>query len=107
MTSKLLNRSQLIAVLVGLFIAQTHADENSPKGEVVRVQRIWDTGAHNAFTDLVRLPGKWICVFREGKAHVSPEGAIRIITSTDGTSWKSSALIHLAECDLRDPKIVV
>jgi hypothetical protein len=32
----------------------------------------------------VRFRGEWFCVFREGKAHVSPDGALRIITSKDG-----------------------
>jgi endonuclease/exonuclease/phosphatase family metal-dependent hydrolase len=31
----------------------------------VRVARIWDAGAHNAFTDLIRWRNRWYCTFRE------------------------------------------
>jgi hypothetical protein len=78
-----------------------------PKAELVEVRKIWDRGAHNAFTDLVRFKDAWFCVFREGKAHVSPDGAIRVLASTDGKVWDSAALITSKTMDLRDPKIVV
>ena len=47
--------------------------------ELVEVRKIWDWAPHNAFTDLLRFKGKWFCVFREGNAHVSPDGALRVI----------------------------
>src|SRR5947209_5817265 len=75
--------------------------------ELVAVKKIWDRAPHNAFTDLVRFRGQWFCVFREGKNHVSPDGAIRVITSKDGSKWESAALITSASSDLRDPKITV
>ena len=75
--------------------------------ELVEVTRIWDAAPHNAFTDLVRFNNDWFCVFREGKAHVSPDGALRIITSPDGRSWTSAALITDAQGDLRDAKITI
>ncbi len=75
--------------------------------EIVDVRRIWDAAPHNAFTDLVRHNDRWYCVFREGKAHVSPDGAIRVITSGDGQKWESAALIRSDNSDLRDPKITV
>jgi hypothetical protein len=67
--------------------------------------RIWAEGAHNAFTDLTRHRNQWLCVFREGRAHVSTDGAIRIITSDDGKLWKSAARLTMNGADLRDPKI--
>ncbi|HKB06552.1 MAG TPA: sialidase family protein [Gemmataceae bacterium] len=79
----------------------------TPKAEVVEVKKIWDRGQHNAFTDLARFNDQWFCVFREGKAHVSPDGAIRVLTSTDGKEWSSAALITSKTMDLRDPKIMV
>jgi hypothetical protein len=69
------------------------------------VRRIWDAGKHNAFTDLARHRGEWFCVFREGEAHVSPDGAVRIIRSPDGDSWRSAAFITRDGWDLRDPKL--
>jgi hypothetical protein len=73
----------------------------------VQVVRIWDQAPHNAFTDLVRFQGRWFCVFREGKDHNSPDGALRVITSADGVKWESAALISSNNSDLRDPKITV
>jgi len=74
---------------------------------LVEVQRIWDQAPHNAFTDLVRFQDRWFCVFREGKGHVSPDGALRVITSIDGNTWESAALITSRDSDLRDAKITV
>ncbi len=74
---------------------------------LVSVSRIWDHSQHNAFTDLVRFNERWFCVFREGSAHVSPDGALRVITSTDGEEWSSAALITSDTADLRDAKLTV
>src|SRR6266536_3133006 len=75
--------------------------------ELLEVRRIWDRAPHNAFTDLVRFKGNWFCVFREGTAHVSPDGALRIITSKDGKDWVSAALLTHPHADLRDAKITL
>jgi hypothetical protein len=74
---------------------------------LVEARRLWDQAPHNAFTDLVRFHDRWFCVFREGKNHVSPDGALRVITSTDGEKWESTALITSPNSDLRDAKITV
>ncbi|MBM4000649.1 MAG: exo-alpha-sialidase [Planctomycetes bacterium] len=71
------------------------------------VRRIWDAAPHNAFTDLVRFQDRWYCVFREGRAHVSPDGALRVIRSADGETWESAARITSPNSDLRDAKITV
>src|SRR5688572_25879908 len=75
--------------------------------KVVEGRKIWDQAPHNAFTDLVRFQDRWFCVFREGKGHVSPDGALRVITSADGEKWESAALITSPNSDLRDAKINV
>jgi hypothetical protein len=54
---------------------------------------------------LIRFRDQWLCVFREGQQHVSPDGALRVIASKDGTNWQSIALVRSAGVDLRDPKI--
>ena len=72
---------------------------------IVKLARIWDEAPHNAFTDLVRFDDRWICVFREGQGHVSPDGALRVIESTDGQTWRSAARITDPTADLRDAKI--
>jgi hypothetical protein len=75
--------------------------------ELVEVRRIWDAAPHNAFTDLVRHHGRWYCVFREGTAHVSPDGKLRVLVSPNGTEWASAALLSSPLGDLRDAKIVI
>lgn len=74
---------------------------------LVSVEKIWDAGDHNAFTDLTRFQDSWYCVFREADGHVKGDGRIRVITSADGLSWSSCALLEEAAIDLRDPKICI
>jgi hypothetical protein len=81
--------------------------QDSPAAKPLPVAKIWDQAPHNAFTDLVRFQGRWFCTFREGKDHVSPDGALRVITSTDGVKWESAALITSKTSDLRDPKLTI
>lgn len=96
---------RLAVLLVALGCAlPVGADEEL---KLLGVRKIWDQAPHNAFTDLVRFEGRWYCVFREGKGHVSPDGAMRVITSTDGKTWESAALITSPDSDLRDAKITV
>ena len=91
--------------------------------ELKALRKIWDAGVHNAFTDLMRWEDRWLCVFREGEDHESPDGAVRVIASADGRQWESVSLIRLGAkefndlkpevaaggsyMDLRDPKICV
>ena len=91
-------------LLFVLLATLVRADEAA---KLVEVRKIWDQAPHNAFTDLVRFNGRWFCVFREGKAQVSPDGALRVITFTDGEKWESAALITSPNSDLRDAKITV
>jgi hypothetical protein len=72
--------------------------------ELINVQKIWDKASHNAFTDLIRFNNEWLCIFREGETHVSLDGALRIISSTDARQWRSSSLIK-GESDFRDGKL--
>src|SRR5687768_16008198 len=75
--------------------------------KLVEVTRIWDKAPHNAFTDLVRFKERWCCAFREGKAHVSADGALRVLVSDDGKTWASAALITDEKADLRDAKLSI
>lgn len=75
--------------------------------KLLDVRKIWDEAPHNAFTDLVHFGGRFFCVFREGEGHVSPDGALRVIASSDGVNWASTALITSDHSDLRDAKITV
>lgn len=96
----------LSAALAILGLANVSAAPPS-ESTIVDVRKIWDQAPHNAFTDLIRHNGKWFCVFREGDKHVSPNGALRVLTSEDGEEWSSAALIASPTADLRDAKITV
>jgi hypothetical protein len=78
-----------------------------PEPALVSVARIWDAGAHNAFTDLIRWRDRWYCTFREGDDHVGGDGRIRVLSSEDGKTWTSTALVGEAGIDLRDPKLSI
>jgi hypothetical protein len=73
-----------------------------PAAKIVSVQKIWDKAPHCAFTDLVYWNGQFVCAFREGRAHVSTDGRIRVLTSPDGEKWESAAVLKLDGFDLRD-----
>ncbi|MCA9248983.1 MAG: exo-alpha-sialidase [Planctomycetales bacterium] len=110
---KLTFASTLAAVcgLVWSVAASTRADDTSPTNSVafhlVESRLIWNEGAHNAFTDLIRFRDTWYCTFREAKGHVSPRGMIRVIRSDDGEQWQSAALLKRDDADLRDSKLSI
>jgi len=95
-------RYSLFALLV-LASGLVHGED----AKLVDARKIWDGAPHNAFTDLIRFQDRWLCVFREGKAHVSPDGALRVISSADGVTWESAALLTSPKSDLRDAKITL
>ncbi len=103
----LMKRISVLLVLVVQWVLScclAVAQDAVPVGSATK---IWNQAPHNAFTDLVRFNDRWFCVFREGKDHVSPDGALRVITSVDGEKWESSAIITSSNSDLRDAKIAV
>src|SRR5437867_11972424 len=97
---------QTLALLGGLLAppAVSHAQASPAPGQLIEVRKIWEHAPHNAFTDLVRFKGKWFCVFREGQAHVSGDGALRVIVSPDGANWTSAALFHQRTATCATPK---
>ena len=93
--------------LLTVFSAFVCRAAEPPRAELVSARKIWDAAPHNAFTDLIRSGDRWLCTFREGQAHVSPDGALRVITSGDGEKWESAALVTSSAGDLRDPKLTL
>ena len=75
------------------------------KAEIVYLDKVWDRAGHSAFTDLLRFRERWFLAFREASTHVSGDGAIRILTSSDFEHWQESARVTHAGGDLRDPKL--
>lgn len=94
----------LLCVALGSAIALASPPS---KARIFAVKRIWDHAPHNAFTDLIRFQNQWWCVFREAATHLTLDGKLRVLSSTDGDQWKSVALIELAGEDLRDPKFSI
>jgi hypothetical protein len=93
--------------MLSLLLLTLSAAAPLPKADLLESRLIWDAAPHSAFTDMVFHNGKFWCVFREGEKHVSKDGAIRIITSTDGKEWAPAAELTSETMDLRDPKIVI
>lgn len=98
----------LLLLTIAALPAQAATKPSAPQPVLVQVQRIWDQAPHNAFTDLIRFKDQWFCVFREASTHgVAKDGKIRVITSKDGRTWQSAALISSPVADLRDPKLAI
>lgn len=74
---------------------------------LVKDTMIWNAAAYNSFTDLTWFNNRFYCTFREGSGHVSSDGKLRVISSADGSTWRSETLISSAVADLRDPKLSV
>lgn len=79
-----------------------------PALHVTEVRRIWTAPKPSAaFTDLIHYKGEFLCTFREGMSHASPDGTIRVLASRDGGEWQSIAELTSDDYDLRDPKFSV
>lgn len=80
-----------------------------PKEETTDIRRIWDRGGHNAYSDITFTRLKLFIALREAPSDIptneSEFGKIRILSSTDGEYWESSAVIEIPGIDLRDPKL--
>ena len=98
-------RFTFLAVL--LICTSLPATAAPPKAELISLKRIWDQAPHCAFTDLAYWKGRFVCAFREGRAHVSTDGKIRVLSSADGENWSPAALLELDGFDLRDAGLSV
>ncbi len=100
------NAFLLLGLSAGLWLsAGTTLRAAEPK--IISVERIWDRGEHNAFTDLIRFNERWWCTFREAEGHGASIGRARVIVSDDGKGWDSAALLDEEGVDLRDPKLSI
>lgn len=82
-------------------------NETPIEAKLERLTRIWDRDPHSAFTDLLYWQNRFVCVFRTGKAHVSPDGALQLMSSENGISWQPLSRITSDSADLRDPKLAI
>ena len=109
-----MQRLVFIEFLLVLFIAIVStsfdvAAAQLPKVRIVSVQRIFDNGEHNAFTDLVRFRGKYYLTFRScPDGHmVHPTSSIIILASDDAKSWRQVHRFHVDKRDTRDPHFLI
>lgn len=75
--------------------------------QLLEAYKIWDKAPHNAFTDLIWFKGYFYCAFREGSTHMSYDGKLRIIRSSDAKTWESVALMKYKNGDVRDAKLSI
>ena len=78
----------------------------------IRVKRIWDSDKHCAFTSIIKFKDRYYVSFREAESHIFDSdgvarGAVRILVSEDGDTWRSAAYLTKDGYDLRDPKLSV
>ncbi len=94
----------LVLSILSLVVLCAPAQAPALSAKLESVDKIWDRGKHNAFTDLIRFQNLWYCCFREADAHVGGDGKIRVLASYDSKTWSPVALVEQAGVDLRDPK---
>ncbi len=105
-------RATLIPVCALAMLLATSVGSGASGGdlELVETRKIWDAGPHNAFTDLVRYQGKWVCGFREAPSHTGgvKDSRIRVIVSGDAQQWESAGVIDdQKRGDIRDAKFAL
>jgi hypothetical protein len=98
---------RVLLLLTALLLLPNACFAAPPHAELLSVTKISDRAPHSAFTDLIFWKGQFICAFREGRGHMSSDGKIRILSSPDGNTWKSVALLELKDYDLRDASLSV
>ncbi len=72
---------------------------------VIRAQKIYSDGKHNAFTGIASLRGRVFVSFRSGASHVSYDGVVKVLASDDLETWREVAALSLPGTDCRDPKV--
>lgn len=85
--------------------ADAAAERQSVSPQLLGVKKIWDAAPHNAFTDLIRYDGRWVCALRESSGHVVKDGRIRVIASDDAANWASVGELVDPRGDVRDAKL--
>lgn len=100
--------SQLIPFLliINIFFGCKKNKERGLPPSNIDYYKVWDNGAHNAFTDLTLFKDDFYLVFREASAHVSDDGIIKVLKSSDGINFSPVASFDDPNFDLRDPKII-
>jgi len=105
---------RLAIAVFGLFCAATACALPPSDARLENTVEVWSGGPHNAFTDLVWYEGAFYATFRQASKHNVPDlgqpgGIVRVLRSTDGVQWNSTATFSLGDFnhDLRDPKLTI
>lgn len=98
-----------LLIIMAYFMAITVYADELPKVRLVSVERIFDNGEHNAFTDMCRFNGKYYIAFRScPDGHmVYPSSSIIIVSSDDGKKWEQVHQFNVLMRDVRDPHFLV
>ena len=96
-----MSRSVLVFTLLVLgFI--TNQTTGAAEASLEWSAKLYGDGQHNAFTDLIRWHEAYYVCFRHGASHLSMDGEIRVMRSTDLKAWEPCATIDTLGDD-RDP----
>lgn len=68
--------------------------------------KVYGDGQHNAFTDLAYWKGQYYLCFRHGEGHLSMDGEIRVMRSSDLKAWEPCGTVNTLGDD-RDPHFAV
>ena len=98
-------QTHTLTLFLALFGVVAQAAEVSITATLIDVKKIADDAPHSAFTDLIHWKGQLICAFRQGRGHVSADGRITVLSSTDGDRWDKAAELKLPGFDLRDASL--
>ena len=95
-----------------LLLASGCARRDAGNDISIKVDRIWDSEKHCAFTSLAEFDGRYYVAFREAGSHIfepdgTARGQIRVLQSRNGRKWKSVACLSKEGYDLRDPSLSV
>jgi len=82
---------------------------SAPELHVERIRKVFDDGAHDAFTDLCRFGDRLYLTFRScPDGHmIFPSSRIIVLASTDGTDWETVYEFRVPDRDTRDPHFLV
>jgi hypothetical protein len=80
-----------------------------PAIKLEAIHRIFDDGAHNAFTDLCRFGDFYYVTFRSSPIghDVLPGSTIVVLRSADGRDWQPVHRFGVPDRDVRDPHLLV
>ncbi len=94
----------LLLILI-IFKIDNSLYAKTPKVKIVSINRIFDNGAHNAFSDMCRFKGYIYLAFRscpDGHG-INPTSSIIVMRSKEGKKWETVNRFHVKYRDTRDP----